>query len=184
MLFGPVMSVWFATLAIAGLWHLAHAPSVLAAVDPRHGLRFLLAHESAFFAALGSVFVALTGTEALYADMGHFGRAPIRLDWFAIVLPALILNYFGQGALVLAHPQMVDSPFYRMFGGWALYPAVILATAATVIASQAVISGAFSLSQQAMQLSLLPRLEVRQTSAEEVGQVYVPEVNWLLAASS
>jgi len=181
MLFGPVMSVWFATLTLTGLWHVVQAPSVFAAVDPRHGLRFLFGHGWTSFLALGSVFLALTGAEALYADMGHFGRAPIRLDWFAVVLPALIFNYFGQGALVLAHPGAVDSPFYRMFPGWALYPAVILATAATVIASQAVISGAFSLSQQGMQLSLLPRLEVRQTSTEEIGQVYVPEINWMLA---
>jgi KUP system potassium uptake protein len=181
MLFGPVMSLWFATLALAGSWQVAQTPSVFAALDPRHGLGFLFGHGWTSFLALGSVFLALTGAEALYADMGHFGRAPIRMDWFGLVLPALILNYFGQGALVLTHPEAVDSPFYRLFPGWALYPIVILATAATVIASQAVISGAFSLSQQAMQLSLLPRLEVRQTSAEEIGQVYVPQINWLLA---
>jgi KUP system potassium uptake protein len=151
------------------------------ALDPRHGLGFLFGHGWTSFLALGSVFLALTGAEALYADMGHFGRAPIRLDWFGLVLPALVLNYFGQGALVLAHPQAVDSPFYRLFPEWALYPMVILATAATVIASQAVISGAFSLSQQGMQLSLLPRLDVQQTSTEEIGQVYVTQINWLLA---
>jgi len=122
----------------------------------------------------------VTGAEALYADMGHFGRGPIRLDWFAFVLPALVLNYFGQGALVLAHPDAVDSPFFHLFPDWGLYPIILLATAATVIASQAVISGAFSLSQQAMQLSLLPRLDVQQTSAEAIGQVYVPQINWLL----
>jgi KUP system potassium uptake protein len=181
MLFGPVMGVWFAALALTGLWHVVQMPSVFAAIDPLHGLRFLFGHGWTSLLALGSVFLALTGAEALYADMGHFGRAPIRLDWFGLVLPALILNYFGQGALVLAHPQTVDSPFYRMFPGWTLYPMVVLATAATVIASQAVISGAFSLSQQGMQLSLLPRLEVRQTSTEEIGQVYVPEINWMLA---
>jgi KUP system potassium uptake protein len=183
MLFGPVMSVWFAALALAGLWQVVQMPAVFAALDPSHGLRFLFGHGWTSFLALGSVFLALTGAEALYADMGHFGRAPIRLDWFGLVLPALILNYFGQGALVLAHPETVDSPFYRLFPGWALYPVVILATAATVIASQAVISGAFSLSQQGMQLSLLPRLEVRQTSTEEIGQVYVPQINWLLAVA-
>ena len=181
MLFGPVMGVWFAVLALAGLWQVVQMPLVFAAIDPLHGLRFLFGHGWTSLLTLGSVFLALTGAEALYADMGHFGRAPIRLDWFGLVLPALILNYFGQGALVLAHPQTVDNPFYRMFPGWTLYPMVVLATAATVIASQAVISGAFSLSQQGMQLSLLPRLEVRQTSTEEIGQVYVPEINWMLA---
>ena len=183
MLFGPVMSVWFAALALAGLWQVVQMPAVFAALNPSHGLRFLFGHGWTSFLALGSVFLALTGAEALYADMGHFGRAPIRLDWFGLVLPALILNYFGQGALVLAHPETVDSPFYRLFPGWALYPMVILATAATVIASQAVISGAFSLSQQGMQLSLLPRLDLRQTSTEEIGQVYVPQINWLLAVA-
>ena len=183
MLFGPVMSVWFAALALTGLWQVVQMPAVFAALNPSHGLRFLFGHGWTSFLALGSVFLALTGAEALYADMGHFGRAPIRLDWFGLVLPALILNYFGQGALVLAHPETVDSPFYRLFPGWALYPMVILATAATVIASQAVISGAFSLSQQGMQLSLLPRLDLRQTSTEEIGQVYVPQINWLLAVA-
>ena len=181
MLFGRIMSVWFAVLALGGLWQIVQAPWVLAALDPRHGLGFLFGHGWISLLALGSVFLALTGAEALYADMGHFGRGPIRLDWFAIVLPALVLNYFGQGALVLAHPVSADNPFYRLFPGWALYPMVILATAATVIASQAVISGAFSLSQQGMQLSLLPRLDVRQTSSEAIGQVYVPQINWLLA---
>jgi KUP system potassium uptake protein len=181
MLFGPIMSVWFAALALAGLWQVAHMPSVFAALDPSHGFRFLFGHGWTSFLTLGSVFLALTGAEALYADMGHFGRAPIRVDWFSLVLPALVLNYLGQGALVLAHPDAVDSPFYRLVPGWALYPMVVLATIATVIASQAVISGAFSLSQQGMQLSLLPRLDVRRTSTEEIGQVYVPQINWLLA---
>jgi KUP system potassium uptake protein len=181
MLFGPIMSLWFIALAIAGLWQVARMPMVFAALDPSHGFRFLFGHGWTSFLTLGSVFLALTGAEALYADMGHFGRAPIRLDWFSLVLPALVLNYFGQGALVLAHPDAVDSPFYRLFPGWGLYPMVVLATAATVIASQAVISGAFSLSQQGMQLSVLPRLDVRQTSTEEIGQVYVPQINWLLA---
>jgi KUP system potassium uptake protein len=166
--------------AIAGLVQVVRDPSVLAALNPLHAIGFLAGHGWIGFVALGSVFLAVTGAEALYADMGHFGRGPIRLDWFAFVLPALILNYFGQGALVLAHPEASDSPFYRLFPDWALYPAVLLATAATVIASQAVISGAFSLSQQAMQLSLLPRLDVHQTSDEAIGQVYVPQINWLL----
>ena len=180
--FGPVMALWFTVLAIGGLLHIVRDPGVLGALNPLFAASFLFGHGWIGFLALGSVFLAMTGAEALYADMGHFGRGPIRLDWFAFVLPALVLNYFGQGALVLAHPDTLDNPFYRMFPGWALYPVVLLATAATVIASQAVISGAFSLSQQAMQLSLLPRLDVQQTSAEAIGQVYVPQVNWLLMA--
>ncbi|MBV8746803.1 MAG: KUP/HAK/KT family potassium transporter, partial [Xanthobacteraceae bacterium] len=179
--FGPVMGLWFLALAISGLLQIIQRPHVLAALNPAHALSFLAVHGATGFVALGSVFLALTGAEALYADMGHFGRAPIRVDWFGAVLPALVLNYFGQGALVLAHPDAIDSPFYRLFPDWLLYPMTLLATAATVIASQAVISGAFSLSQQAMQLSLLPRLDVRQTSAESIGQVYVPQINWLLA---
>jgi KUP system potassium uptake protein len=179
-LFGPIMTVWFAALAIAGFLQVVQVPAVLAALNPVHGLRFLATHGWTGFFALGSVFLALTGAEALYADMGHFGCGPIRLDWFGLVLPALALNYFGQGALVIAHPDALDSPFFHMFPGWMLYPITLLATVATVIASQAVISGAFSLSQQAMQLSLLPRLDVRQTSEETIGQVYVPQMNWLL----
>ncbi len=178
--FGPVMALWFAVLAIAGLVQVVQAPGVLAALNPLHAIGFLIGHGWIGFLALGSVFLAMTGAEALYADMGHFGRSPIRFDWFAFVLPALVLNYFGQGALVMSHPEALDSPFYHLFPDWALYPIVLLATAATVIASQAVISGAFSLSQQAMQLSLLPRLDVRQTSEEAIGQVYVPQINWLL----
>src|ERR1700728_198728 len=179
-LFGPVMVLWFVVLAIAGLLQIVQTPSVLAALNPVHAFRFLGSHGWPGFLALGSVFLALTGAEALYADMGHFGRAPIRLDWFSFVLPALVLNYFGQGALVLTHPETVDSPFYHLFPDWMLIPTTLLATAATVIASQAVISGAFSLSKQAMQLSLLPRLDVRQTSADAIGQIYVPQINRLL----
>ncbi len=178
--FGPVMAIWFTVIAVVGLIQIAHEPVVLLALDPSHALRFVAGHIGVALPVLGSVFLAVTGAEALYADMGHFGRKPIRFAWFAFVLPALVLNYFGQGALILSDPGSVDSPFYRLFPNWALYPAVILAAAATVIASQAVISGAFSLSQQAMQLSLLPRLDVRQTSSESIGQVYVPQINWLL----
>jgi KUP system potassium uptake protein len=181
--FGPLMAVWFATLAIAGLLQVVQAPSVLAALDPTYGFRFLATHGWTGFLALGSVFLALTGAEALYADMGHFGCGPIRLDWFGLVLPALVLNYFGQGALVLTNAEAVESPFFHLFPAWMLYPITLLATAATVIASQAVISGAFSLSQQAMQLSLLPRLDVQQTSEQTIGQVYVPQMNWLLMIS-
>jgi KUP system potassium uptake protein len=143
--FGPIMAVWFAVLAVAGLVQVVRDPAVLAALNPVHALSFLAGHGWIGFLALGSVFLALTGAEALYADMGHFGRGPIRLDWFALVLPALVLNYFGQGALVLAHPGATDSPFFKLFPDWSLWPVVLLATAATVIASQAVISGAFSL---------------------------------------
>src|ERR1700722_3696771 len=178
--FGPIMAVWFVVLAVAGLMQVLRDPGVLAALNPAHALNFLTGHGWIGFFALGSVFLAMTGAEALYADMGHFGRGPIRLDWFALVLPALVLNYFGQGALVLAHPEAADSPFFKLFPDWGLWPVVLLATAATVIASQAVISGAFSLSQQAMQLGLLPRLDIHQTSEEAIGQVYVPQINWLL----
>ncbi|MBV9813378.1 MAG: potassium transporter Kup [Acetobacteraceae bacterium] len=178
--FGPVMLLWFTALAASGLVHLVAAPGVLAALNPLHAVRFLFGHGTTGFLALGSVFLALTGAEALYADMGHFGRGVVRLDWFGLVLPALVLNYFGQGALVLTHPETVDAPFYHLFPAWLLLPTTLLATAATVIASQAVISGAFSLSQQAIQLGLLPRLDIEQTSEEAIGQVYVPQVNWLL----
>jgi KUP system potassium uptake protein len=178
--FGPVMALWFGALAIAGLVEVIKGPNILFALNPLYGLRFVASHGWPGFLALGSVFLALTGAEALYADMGHFGRESIRLDWFGIVLPALILNYFGQGALVLAHPEALESPFFLLFPSRLLYPMTLLATLATVIASQAVISGAFSLSQQAMQLSLLPRLDVHQTSEEAIGQVYVPQINWLL----
>ena len=175
--FGPVMALWFGALAIAGLVEVIKGPNILFALNPLYGLRFVASHGWPGFLALGSVFLALTGAEALYADMGHFGRESIRLDWFGIVLPALILNYFGQGALVLAHPEALESPFFLLFPSWLLYPMTLLATLATVIASQAVISGAFSLSQQAMQLSLLPRLDVHQTSEEAIGQVYVPQID-------
>ncbi|XYD11781.1 potassium transporter Kup [Methylobacterium sp. NMS12] len=182
-LFGPVMAAWFLTLALAGLAHLLERPGVLAALDPRYALAYAThAGGGATFTVLGSVFLALTGGEALYADMGHFGRGAIRINWFALVLPALVLNYLGQGALVLADPAAMANPFFLLFPGWLLVPAVGLTTLATVIASQAVLSGAFALVQQAIQLGAIPRLEVRQTSDEAAGQVYVPQVNWLLAA--
>ena len=178
-LFGPIMAAWFLTLAGTGLWHVLDHPGILAAIDPRHALRVV--GTGGGFAALGSVFLAVTGGEALYADMGHFGRPAIRLDWFSIVMPALVLNYLGQGALALTDPDSLADPFFHLFPAFLLFPAVGLATAATVIASQAVISGAFALVQQAIQLGVLPRLEVRQTSEESAGQVYVPQINWLLA---
>jgi KUP system potassium uptake protein len=182
-LFGPVMALWFVTLAIAGLVHLMHYPRVLLALGPNYALAYA-GHVGAgtTFAVLGSVFLALTGGEALYADMGHFGRTAIRINWFAFVLPALVLVYLGQAALVLADPSSAANPFFLLFPGWLLVPAVLLTTAATVIASQAVLSGAFALVQQAIQLGAVPRLDVRQTSEESVGQVYVPQINWLLAA--
>ena len=179
-MFGPVMVVWFLVLAGSGLAHLLQAPAILAALSPLAGLEFMLHHRWLAFVALGSVVLALTGAEALYADMGHFGAGPVRLSWFTLVLPALALNYFGQGALLLAHPGAVENPFFRMFPQWTLVPMVLLATAATVIASQAVISGAFSMTKQAIQLGFLPHMRITHTSDEEVGQIYVPWVNTAL----
>jgi KUP system potassium uptake protein len=177
-LFGPVMGLWFAVLAVAGAASVAHHPGILRAVSPTYGVSFLVEHGGIAFAALGSVVLTVTGAEALYADMGHFGRRPIRRAWFAIVFPALILNYMGQGALILREPTSVDNPFFLLFPHWARLPMVFLATFATVIASQAVISGAFSVTRQAVQLGFLPRLTVLHTSRHEAGQVYVPAVNW------
>ncbi len=179
-MFGPVMCVWFVVLAILGMKNIAHAPGVLAALSPHYALVFLFSHGATGFLALGAVVLAVTGAEALYADMGHFGRLPIRLAWYGLVLPALVLNYFGQGALLLFDPGAIENPFFRMAPPWAALPLVILATMATVIASQAVISGAFSMSRQAIQLSLLPRMEIIHTSEQEMGQIYLPFVNWLL----
>jgi KUP system potassium uptake protein len=178
--FGPITGVWFVLLAIGGLLHIADDPSVLAAISPTYGVSFLLAHGTAGFLALGAVFLAVTGAEALYADMGHFGRRPIQAAWLGLVLPSLALNYLGQGALLLADPGKIENPFFLMYPDWALLPMVIAATIATIIASQAVITGAFSLTQQAIQLGLLPRMEVRWTSETEKGQIYVPRVNLLL----
>jgi len=178
--FGPVTLLWFATLAALGIYQILGNPGVLVAVDPLRGVDFFLRNGAQGFLVLGSVFLVVTGGEALYADMGHFGRRPIRLAWFTVVLPGLLLNYFGQGALVLRHPHAVDNPFYQMAPAWALYPVVFIATLATVIASQALISGAFSLAMQSVQLGYLPRLAIRHTSAMEMGQVYVGSINWLL----
>jgi KUP system potassium uptake protein len=179
-LFGPVMMIWFATLALLGLRWIVREPSVLAAVNPWHAVQFFVHSRLQGFLVLGSVFLVVTGGEALYADMGHFGRRPIRIAWFTLVLPALMINYFGQGALLLAKPNEVQHPFYNMAPSWALYPLVVLATMATVIASQAVISGAFSLTRQAVQLGYSPRFEIVHTSEEEIGQIYIPSVNWVL----
>jgi KUP system potassium uptake protein len=181
--FGPIMLAWFSVIGVTGAVHLIPHPELLAAINPIYAADYLATHDvSRLLAVLGAVFLALTGAEALYADMGHFGRRAIRFDWFLLVFPALILNYFGQGALILSHPEGVDNPFFRLFPPWSLYLAVALATAATVIASQAVISGAYTLAQQAIQLGLLPRLNIEQTSKSEAGQIYVPQINWLLAA--
>ena len=178
--FGPIMMVWFAAIAAGGLWHIGQHPAVLFAFNPWHGISFLLHHGIVAFFTLGAVFLVVTGAEALYADLGHFGRAPIRLAWLVIVLPALLLNYLGQGALVLAEPKALDNPFFLLFPQWALLPMVVLATIATVIASQAVITGAYSLTRQAIQLGLLPRLEIRHTSEALAGQIFMPRVNALL----
>jgi KUP system potassium uptake protein len=182
MLFGPVCALWFIAIAAAGAWNVLRQPAILQALDPRHALAFVTGHGFASFAVLGSVLLAVTGAEALYADMGHFGKSAIRYAWFGLVAPALVLNYFGQGALLLDNPKALENPFYLAFPAWALYPMVALATAATVIASQATISGAYSMTQQAIQLGYLPRMEVRHTSAGTIGQIYVPAVNWLLLA--
>jgi KUP system potassium uptake protein len=182
--FGPVMTVWFATLALLGIGGILRAPEVLAAVNPLHAVHFFKDNGRIAFVVLGAVFLVVTGGEALYADMGHFGPRTIRLAWFFCVFPALLLNYFGQGALLLTRPGEATEPFYRLAPGWALYPLVILATLATVIASQAIISGAFSLTRQAMQLGFSPRFRLIQTSSEEIGQVYIPAVNFGLMVTT
>ena len=178
--FGPVMIIWFLTLAVLGLSHISDDPGVLAALNPWYGIKFLATHGTIGLVTLGAVFLVVTGGEALYADLGHFGRKPIQSAWLFFVLPALLLNYFGQGALVLAHPEAIEHPFYRLAPDWMLLPLIGLATVATVIASQAVITGAFSIISQAVQLGLLPRFEVRYTSATHAGQIYLPRVNILL----
>jgi KUP system potassium uptake protein len=178
--FGPVMVLWFSVLAVTGLVHISDDPSVLAAINPWYGIQFLLSHGTIGLVTLGAVFLAVTGGEALYADLGHFGRKPIQSAWFFLVLPALLINYFGQGALVLSNPAAIENSFYRMVPESMLLPLIVLATAATVIASQAVITGAFSLVRQAVQLGLLPRFEVRFTSEAHAGQIYLPRVNTLL----
>ena len=180
--FGPVMLLWFGVLAVLGLAQLAQAPDVLRALNPAYGVALFGHLGWRAFVALGAVVLAVTGAEALYADMGHFGRLPIRHAWLGVVLPALVLNYFGQGALLLRHPEAVDNPFYHLVPAGLLYPMVGLATVATVIASQAVISGVFSITSQAVQLNYLPRFEVRHTSERAIGQIYVPRMNWLLMA--
>ena len=178
-MFGPVMIIWFSTLAVLGTIQITNHPKVLAAVSPTHAAGFVLEHPRMAFVALGAVFLVVTGSEALYADMGHFGRRPIRFAW-AFVLPALLLNYFGQGALLISEPAAISNPFYELAPDWGRLPLLVLATMATVIASQALISGAFSLTQQAIQLGYLPRMTVDHTSPREIGQVYIPAINYLL----
>ncbi|MFO1154655.1 MAG: potassium transporter Kup [Rhodospirillales bacterium] len=181
-LFGPVMLLWFAVLAVLGGIQVFAVPSVLVALDPRYALGFFALNPVGAFVSLGAVVLAITGSEALYADMGHFGRRPIRIAWFVLVFPALLLNYFGQGALLLQDPAVVDHVFFLLAPAWTIYPLVILATLATIIASQAVISGLFSLTRQAVQLGYLPRMEMRHTSETEEGQIFVPKMNWILLA--
>ena len=178
--FGPVMTLWFMALGLAGLMHIADDPGVLAAFNPAYAAAFLAGHGMIGLVTLGAVFLAVTGAEALYADLGHFGRKPIQTAWLYLVLPALALNYLGQGALVLSDPTAISNPFYRLVPSWALYPMIALATAATVIASQAVITGAFSLTSQAVQLGLLPRLQIRRTSETQAGQIYIPRIRGML----
>ncbi|HSQ04187.1 MAG TPA: KUP/HAK/KT family potassium transporter, partial [Burkholderiales bacterium] len=182
-LFGPVMVAWFVALGIAGAVNVFDAPQILAALNPEHAIFFLTDHGFSSFLVLGSVFLAVTGAEALYADMGHFGKATVRHTWFFCAFPALALNYFGQGALLLTKPEAASNPFYLMFPSWALLPMVALATAATVIASQAVISGTYSITKQAIQLGYLPRTNVVQTSERAIGQIYIPLMNWILLAA-
>ncbi|MBI2717383.1 MAG: potassium transporter Kup [Rhizobiales bacterium] len=181
-LFGPVTLLWFVAIGLAGIPHIVGRPGILAAFDPLYAIDFLSRHGIVGLFTLGAVFLAVTGAEALYADLGHFGKRPIQFAWLFIVLPALLLNYLGQGALLIANPQAIDNPFFLMVPTWGLIPLVVLATAATIIASQAVITGAYSMTRQAIQLGLLPRMEIRFTSEAHAGQVYLPQVNWLLLA--
>ncbi len=182
--FGPVMLVWFVAIALLGLRGIARDPSILGAVSPAHGIAFFAHNGRMGFLVLGAVVLVITGGEALYADMGHFGKRPIRVAWFAVAMPALLLNYMGQGAILLGEPQAARNPFYLLAPGWALYPMIGIATAAAIVASQALISGAFSLTRQAVQLGYSPRVTIRHTSHTEIGQIYIPEVNWGLGAAT
>jgi KUP system potassium uptake protein len=183
-LFGPIMVLWFVTIAVLGMSWIVREPTIIGAINPLHGLAYFRQHGLPGVAVLGAVFLAVTGGEALYADMGHFGKTPIRIAWFALVLPALVLNYLGQGALLLTDGEAARQPFFLLAPEWALFPLVAIATAAAVIASQALISGAFSLTQQAIQLGYAPRLSIEHTSSHEMGQVYVPQVNFALMVST
>jgi KUP system potassium uptake protein len=183
-LFGPVMVVWFSVIGVLGVINIVTAPAILTALNPLAAVPILTGHPAIAAAVFGSIFLALTGGEALYADMGHVGAPAIRMAWYGLVLPALVLNYFGQGALMLVDPGAADSPFYKLAPGWALVPLIVLASMATVIASQALISGVFSLTRQAMQLGLCPRVDIVPTSSDEAGQIYVPAANWMLMAGT
>jgi KUP system potassium uptake protein len=180
-LFGPIMLLWFVTLAVTGIAQIVRYPGVVSAINPLHALHFLVAHRLESLVVLGSVFLVATGAEALYADLGHFGRRPIALAWHGVVFPSLLLNYLGQGALVLRDSTTHESPFFHMVPSWLVWPLIILATAATVIASQALISGAYSLTMQAVQMGYVPFINIRHTSHEEHGQIYIPQINTLLA---
>ena len=182
--FGPIMIVWFSLIALLGIPPILKNPGILSSVNPGYAYAFFAVHRFGSLLTLGSVFLAITGAEALYADMGHFGREPIRVAWFVLVLPTLLVNYFGQGALLLANPETRVNPFFHLAPSWGLYPLVVLATMAAVIASQAIISGAFSMTQQAIQLGYSPRFDIRHTSAKEMGQVYIPEINWMLMVAT
>ena len=179
-LFGPIMVVWFIVLAVLGLWQIVQSPNVIRALNPYYAYTFMAAHVLQAYVVLGSVVLVLTGAEALYADMGHFGAKPIRMAWYGLVMPSLVLNYFGQGALLMHDPKAIENPFFLLAPDWALLPLVVLSTVATVIASQAVISGAFSLTSQAIQLGYVPRMKILHTSALAIGQIYIPVVNWML----
>jgi KUP system potassium uptake protein len=183
LFFGPICALWFLALALVGAWHIVQVPAVLAALNPAYALHFVTGHGFGSFLVLGAVLLAITGAEALYADMGHFGKKAIRLAWFGLVAPSLVLNYFGQAALLISTPDAVSNPFYFAFPRWSLFPMVALATAATIIASQATISGAYSMTQQAIQLGYLPRMAIEHTSATSKGQIYIPVVNWILLAA-
>ena len=180
LVFGPVCALWFVSIGAVGVWNIVRHPSILEALNPTHALGFVTGHGFASFVVLGSVLLAITGAEALYADVGHFGKRAVRLAWFGLVAPALVLNYFGQGALLIANPKALQNPFYLSYPDWALYPMIALATAATIIASQATISGAYSMTRQAIQLGYLPRMDIEHTSAKTFGQIYIPAVNWTL----
>ncbi|MDQ2989236.1 MAG: KUP/HAK/KT family potassium transporter, partial [Pseudomonadota bacterium] len=177
--FGPIMLVWFAAIAVMGVINIIKAPVILSALNPLHAFSFMLQNRFIAFVALGAVVLAFTGAEALYADMGHFGKKPIRAAWFLIVFPSLALNYLGQGGLLITHPEAIANPFFQQLGAWSVYPLVILSTMAAVIASQATISGTFSMTKQAIALGLLPRMRVLHTSESEIGQIYIPAVNWI-----
>ncbi|HRP11502.1 MAG TPA: KUP/HAK/KT family potassium transporter, partial [Terricaulis sp.] len=181
-LFGPITLVWFLTMAGLGVLHLSDDPGILAALSPLPALGFFAQHAGLSFVVLGAVFLAVTGAEALYADMGHFGRKPISRAWIFVVLPCLTLNYLGQGALALSHPEAIDNLFFMLAPDWARLPVVLLATMATIIASQAVITGAYSITQQAIQLGILPRMEIRRTSETQAGQIYMPQITWMMLA--